>query len=79
MPIVLSLIVERELATRAKRAVVDAWRRDTARRNRVEGRWISWMQFNGLLLRALLRFWAHRPVQDSSHNTVYVWTDQQGS
>ena len=72
MPIYLELIVERELAARAKRAVVDDWRRDTARRNRVVGRWISWMQFNGLLLRALLRFWAGRPVQDLQ---LYLWID----
>ena len=87
MPIDLSLVVERELATRAKKAVFDAWRRDTARRNRVVGRWISWMQLNGTLVRALLRFWAGRPVQDSSPTlpvqdsspTLYSWIERPGS
>ena len=58
MPISLELCVERELAARSKRAAFDAWRRHTALRNRVVGRWISWMQFNGYLLRTLLREWA---------------------
>ena len=62
MPISLELCVERELAARLKRAAFDAWRRDTALRNRVVGRWISWLQFNGYLLRALLRFWADAAV-----------------
>ena len=65
MPISLELIVERELAARAKRAVFDAWGRLTRPilRRRVERRWLSWLRFNGLLLRALLRVWAQETVQ----------------
>ena len=67
MPISLELIVEREVAARAKRAVFDAWRGLVlpALRRRVEARWLSRLRFNGLLLRVLLRTWAGRPVQDS--------------
>ena len=65
MPISLELIVERELAARAKRAVFDAWGRlvRPILRRRVERRWLSWLRFNGLLLRALLRVWALETVQ----------------
>ena len=79
MPIVLSLIVERELARRAYRATFDAWRRATARRLGVERRWREWLQHNGCLLRALLRFWAHRHAMRASEPTVWVWTDQSES
>ena len=67
MPISLERIVERELDRRLRVAVFNAWRGLVlpALRRRVEARWVSWLRFNGLLLRALLRFWAGRPVQDS--------------
>ena len=65
MPISLERIVERELDRRLGVAVFNAWRDLPALRRRVEARWIASLRFNGLLLRALLRFWAGRPVEDS--------------
>ena len=58
MPICLERIVQRELAARAKRAVVDAWRGLLQLRRRVERRGLSWLSFNGHLLLAIVRFWA---------------------
>jgi hypothetical protein len=63
MPISLELIVERELAARANRAVFDAWRGLLQLRRRVERRWLSWLSFNGHLLLAIVGLWARRPIQ----------------
>ena len=62
-PISLELIVERELAARAKRAVFDGWRGLRQLRRRVERRWLSWLSFNGHLLFALVRIWASKPIR----------------
>ena len=58
-PISLEKIVERELAARAKRAVVDGWLGLLQLRRRVEGRWLRWSSFTAHLLFALVRIWRY--------------------
>jgi hypothetical protein len=58
MPIDLELCVERVLVARLKRTAFDAWRRALARRKLVVGRLWENLQYNGWLVRAVLRFWA---------------------
>ena len=74
MSIRLETVVERVLAARTRRAVFDAWRHESLCRNRAVARYYSWMELNGSLVRALLRFWAGRPVVDDTP-TMFVWID----
>ena len=74
MPIVLETVVERVLAARAKRAVFDAWRHESVCHHRAVARYYSRMGLNGSLVRALLRFWAGRPVV-GREPTLFVWIE----
>ena len=74
MPIVLETVVERVLAARAKRAVFDAWRHESVCHHHAVARYYSWMGLNGSLVRALLRFWAGRPVV-GREPTMFVWIE----
>ena len=57
-PIILELVVERELDFRKKRASFHGWHGLRLLRLRVEGRRWRWLYFNGHLLKALIRLWA---------------------
>ena len=74
MPIVLETVVERELAARAKRAVFAAWRHSSVCSKRAFASYICWIKLNADLVRALLRFWAGRPVVDDTP-TMFVWIE----
>ena len=60
MPIDLEKSVERVLVARLKQTAFDAWRHSLARRKHVVARLWENLEYNGCLVRAVLRFWAGR-------------------
>ena len=60
MPIDLKKSVERVLVTRLKQTAFDVWRYSLARRKHVVARMWENIEYNGDLVRAVLRFWAGR-------------------